>query len=141
MTNEELSGLYQLGGVLVVVAAGGFASLRWVVGKIKDLPLIPTETKREATTIVTADTVAMQQLSGKLEVMHLAVAELTHELVKQTALATEGNALRREATVERRSLREALDLNTEATERSMQKIDALRDEVRDLIKEFVRAQK
>lgn len=67
LTNEDLNGFYQLGGVLVVVAGGGFASLRWVINKLKELPSQPATIQRRETTIITADTVAMDRLAGELQ--------------------------------------------------------------------------
>src|SRR5690349_21733090 len=93
MTNEELNTLYQLGGVLVVVAGGGFASLRWVVAKIKELPSLPTETRHEATTIVTADTVAMHQLAQTIEALNVNAATVANLITQELTLLQVANAL------------------------------------------------
>jgi hypothetical protein len=68
-----------------------------------------------------------------------ALQELARSLEAGNVLMTEGNALRREATDERRSLKGALDENTEMTEKSINAITELRTDIRRLTDEFIRS--
>jgi hypothetical protein len=112
------------GGVTAVLASIGAAIWAAVskVSKIGTAAESPPAVHK--TDVYTTDSIAMERLTGALDAANV--------------LATEANALRREATEERRTLRAALDENTEATERSLAEIGELRTDVRDLSREIVR---
>jgi hypothetical protein len=114
------------GGVATVLASIGvavWAAINRATSVAAGLPVPPAAIHK--TDVYTTDTVALDGLSRSLEAANV--------------LMTEGNALRREATDERRSLRQALDENTEATEKNVAAMTELRADVRRLTDELIRA--
>jgi hypothetical protein len=114
------------GGVATVLASIGvavWAAINRAASVAAGLP--PQAPAVHQTDVYTTDTVAMHELAGALEA--------------NNTLVTEGNALRREATDERRTLRQALDENTEATEKNVAAMSELRADVRRLTDELIRA--
>lgn len=132
-----------VGTVLATVVTAVILGVRSALRIAKDLPAQPAPVTR--TDVYTTDSLAMDKLTAALADAtkqqgntSLLLKDYLETSKKANDLIHEGNVLRREATTERRSLREALDKNTEATERSLQVNDNLRDEVRDLIRELVK---
>lgn len=114
------------GGVATVLTSIGVAVWAAVSRATKVAEGLPTPGPTiHKTDVYTTDTPAMQELARSLEAANM--------------LMTEGNALRREATDERRSLRQALDDNTEATEKSIAANTELRADVRRLTDELIRS--
>jgi hypothetical protein len=125
-TPDDLPTLYSIGGAVMVMAAGGFAGFRWVMGQVKLMGSLQTiETKK--TTIVTADTVAMDRLTSALD--HTSV------------ILTETNILRREELADRKLLRESLEENSKMTEHAADQAVELRREMRDLAIQMARSGK
>ena len=113
-----------VGGGTTVLTTIGIAIWRGVGRAIKASEGQPATTTMHRTDIYTTDSVALEQLTGATEASNI--------------LMTEGNALRREATDERRSLRQALDDNTEMTEKAVAAMTELRTDVRRLTDELIR---
>lgn len=114
------------GGVATVLASIGSAVWLAVTRATKVAEGLPQPgTTIHKTDVYTTDSVALQELARSLEAGNV--------------LMTEGNALRREATDERRSLKGAIDENTETTERSIAAITELRTDVRRLTDELIRS--
>ena len=83
MGNEQLTAIYQFGGVLGLVLAGGFFAFRWVTSEVSRLSNSTTKTTKTDTQIITTDTVAMSLLSGSLEALNTTAIELTMLLRKE----------------------------------------------------------
>lgn len=75
MDNEQLTAIYQFGGVLGIILAGGIFAFRWVSGEVSRLANTTTSTTKTETKIITADTVAMNVLSGSIEALNKTVIE------------------------------------------------------------------
>lgn len=114
-----------IGTVLASIGTAVWVAVTRALKIAEGLPEPATEIHK--TSVYTTDSVAMQQLGRSLEACNV--------------LMTEGNALRREATEERRSLRQALDENTEMTEKSIAQLMELRNDVRLMTAELIRSQK
>lgn len=125
MDSEQINALYQIGGAVSVVIVGAFFGIRWVIATVGALP--KTTTKTEKTTIITGDTVAMEQLAKTLEASNV--------------ILTENNVLRREEHADRAAAREALEENTKAIERSTHQIVEARANLQALAIELARAGK
>jgi hypothetical protein len=123
MATEDLNALYQIGGAVAVVVGGMAAAIPWVLKKVKDIGT--AEVKTEQTTIITADTVAMDALAKTIEASNV--------------LLTENNVLRREEQRDRAAMREAIEDNTKAVEHSTQAVMDARAEIRELAREMARA--
>ena len=113
-----------VGGVATVLTSIGIAIWRGVGRAIKASEGQPETRTTHRTDIYTTDSIALERLTGATEAFNI--------------LMTEGNALRREATDERRSLRQALDDNTEMTEKAVAAMTELRTDVRRLTDELIR---
>ena len=115
-----------VGGGATVLTTIGIAIWRGVSRAIKATEGQPAPAATVHTTdIYTTDSVALGRMTGAMDTANV--------------LMTEGNALRREATDERRSLRQALDDNTEMTEKSVSTMTELRTDVRRLTDELIRS--
>lgn len=112
-----------IGGVVGGIGGAIWLGLRRALKVAEGLPEPAAAIHR--TNVYTTDSIAMHELATVLE--------------ECNKLMTEGNALRREATDERRSLRQALDDNTEATEKSIAANTELRTDVRRLTDELIRS--
>jgi|SRR5215217_638862 len=125
MTPDEINSLYQIGGAVGILAAGGFFGLRWV---LKTVATMETGTvKTEKTTIITGDTVAMDSLAKTIEASNV--------------ILTENNVLRREEHADRNAMREAIEENTKAVERSTVMVAEARMDVKALALEIARSGK
>lgn len=116
MTNDQIQALYQIGGAAGLIIAAAFFGIQWVVKTVQAMGIAPIKT--EKTTIITGDTVAMDQLAKTLEASNV--------------ILTENNVLRREEHADRTAMREALEENTRALEKTSQAVLYTREELRDL---------
>jgi len=126
MDSEQLNALYQVGGAASVLAVGAFIGIQWVMKTVQAMKLAPS-VKTETTTIITGDTVAMDRLAATLEASN--------------TILTENNVLRREEHKDRDEMREAIEANTRAIEKSTQSVIDARAEIRELSREMARAGK
>lgn len=83
MDNEQLTAVYQFGGVLGIVLAGGIFAFRWVTSEVARLSSSTTKTTKTDTTVITTDTVAMNVLSGSIEALNKTVIETNMMLRKE----------------------------------------------------------
>lgn len=126
MDNEQLQALWQLGGAIGILVGASFFGINWVVKTVQGMRSSAT-VKTEKTTIITSDTVAMDQLAKTLEASNV--------------ILTENNVLRREEHKDREEMREAIEENTRAIDKSTQAVVDARAEIRELAREMARAGK
>jgi len=127
MTPEQLAAIYQIGGALGILGAGGFFGLRWVLKTVNSSGPTETSIQTRKTTFITADTVAMDALARTIEANNFSQIE--------------SNALRRDEKSHRDEMRRTIDENTEATQRLLPALQDLRTELRDLAREIMRSSK
>lgn len=124
MTSEQISAFYQLGGAAAVIVVGAFFGIQWVVKTVQAMKSAPTQKK---TTIITGDSVAMEDLAKTIEASNV--------------ILTENNILRREEHKDRAAMREAIGANTDALHKATSVLQDVRPELRELTREIVRSGK
>lgn len=129
--------------VLASVAVAIIQGVRRALQIAQNVPSAPAALHK--TDVYTTDSIALERLTSAIDALNVLNSQQNNLLSRQTELMADtlrvmedGNLLRREATTERRSLRDALDVNTAATERSFSSLERLQEEIRDLVKEMIR---
>lgn len=130
--------LWAAGAVTVVtsMAVAIVRGVRSAEAVVKTTPNPPAAIHK--TDVYTTDSIALERLTTTISELISAVRSQIAATKETNRILQDGNVLMKDSLDERRSLKQAIDINTAATEKSATQLEELRPQLQQILFEMIR---